>query len=340
MQAEEPASEAASQMLSLLNACLTTQALHVAARLGIADELRAGPRRVGDISAALGTQPDALDRLMRKLAGIGVLTAGEGGTYQLTPLGETLQTDSPNSVRDWALYIGALAPWNAWGHLYESVKTGTPGFVLAHGMPTYDFLESQPELAVCFNRWMSKQSAQQNAAIVDAYDFSKFQVVADIGGGQGSTLAAVLERYPSLRGILFDKPSVVAEPAPLEASGVRTRCDVVGGDMLEALPPDADLYMIKRVLMICGDAEAVRVLKNCVAHVRSGSKVLVVEMVMPPVGEPGPATTFDILMLLANKGGRIRTESEFRELFAGAGLKLARVIPTRSPNVLLEGTLA
>lgn len=340
MQAEEPASEAASQMLSLLNACLTTQALHVAARLGIADELRAGPRRVGDISAALGTQPDALDRLMRKLAGIGVLTAGEGGTYQLTPLGETLQTDSPNSVRDWALYIGALAPWNAWGHLYESVKTGTPGFVLAHGMPTYDFLESQPELAVCFNRWMSKQSAQQNAAIVDAYDFSKFQVVADIGGGQGSTLAAVLKRYPSLRGILFDKPSVVAEPAPLEASGVRTRCDVVGGDMLEALPPDADLYMIKRVLMICGDAEAVRVLKNCVAHVRSGSKVLVVEMVMPPVGEPGPATTFDILMLLANKGGRIRTESEFRELFAGAGLKLARVIPTRSPNVLLEGTLA
>jgi hypothetical protein len=340
MQTKAPTNEPASQMLSLLNACLTTQALHVAARLGIADELRGGPRRIGDISAALGAQPDALDRLMRMLASIGVLTAGESGAYQLTPLGETLRTDSPNSVRDWALYIGALAPWNAWGHLYESVKTGTPGFVLAHGMPTYDFLESHPELAACFNRWMSKQSAQQNAAIVDAYDFSKFQVVADIGGGQGSTLAAVLERYPSLRGILFDKPSVVAEPAPLDASGVRTRCDVVGGDMLEALPPDADLYIIKRALMICGDAEAVRVLKNCVAHVRSGGKVLVVEMVMPPVGEPGPATTFDILMLLANKGGRIRTESEFRELFAEAGLKLDRAIPTRSPNVLLEGTPA
>jgi hypothetical protein len=139
------------------------------------------------------------------LASIGVLSAAEGGTYQLTPLGETLRTDHPNSVRDWALYVGASAPWNAWGHLYESVKTGTPGFVLAHGIPTYDFLESHPELAACFNRWMSKQSAQQNSAIVDAYDFSKFQVVADIGGGQGSTLAAVLERYPSLRGILFDR---------------------------------------------------------------------------------------------------------------------------------------
>jgi SAM-dependent methyltransferase len=338
MQTKAPTSEPASQMLALLNACLTTQALHVAARLGVADALGGGPRRIGDLSAALGAQADALDRLMRMLASIGVVRAGEGGTYQLTALGDTLRTDSPNSVRDWALYIGDLAPWNAWGHLYESVRTGTPGFVLAHGMPTYDFLESHPELAACFNRWMSKQSAQQNAAIVNAYDFSKFQVIADIGGGHGSTLAAVLERHPSVRGILFDKPSVVAEPAPSDATELRARYNVVGGDMLEALPAGADLYMIKRVLMICGDAEAVKVLKNCAAHLRPGGKVLVVEMVMPPVGEPGPATTFDILMLLANKGGRIRTECEFRELFAEAGLKLDRVIPTRSPNVLLEGT--
>ena len=161
MQAKVPTSDPASQMLSLLNACLTTQALHVAARLGIADVLKVGPRRTDDVSATLGTQPDALDRLMRMLASIGVLSAGEADTYQLTPLGETLRTDGPNSVRDWALYIGALAPWNAWGHLYDSVKTGTPGFVLAHGMPTYDFLESHPELAACFNRWMSKQSAQR-----------------------------------------------------------------------------------------------------------------------------------------------------------------------------------
>ena len=110
--------------------------------------------------------------------------------------------------------------------------------------------------------------------------------------------------------------------------------------MLEAVPGDADLYIIKRVLMICNDTEAARVLRNCVASLRSDRKVLVVEMVMPPVGEPGPATTFDILMLLANKGGRIRTEAEFRELFAKSGLKLDRVIATRSPNVLLEGTLA
>jgi hypothetical protein len=339
MQAETVPSEPATQMLSLLNACLTTQALHVAARLGIADKLKAGSRTIADLSDALDAQPDALDRLMRMLASLGVLRAEPDGTFGLTALGETLRRDAPNSVRDWALYIGSSAPWSAWGHLYDSVKTGAPGFVLAHGKPTYEFLESHPELSAPFNRWMSKQSALHNVAIADAYDFGNCRIVADIGGGQGSTLAALLDRYPSLRGILFDKRSVVEKPA-LDIDRVRDRCTVVGGDMLTSVPANADLYMIKRVLMIWADNEAVRVLKNCAARLPPGGKVLVVEMVMPPAGEPGPATTFDILMLLANKGGRIRTRAEFRALFTAAGLKLDRVISTGSPNVLLEGTLA
>src|SRR5262245_32289863 len=123
MQVNEPA----AHMLSLLNGCLTTQALHVAARLAIADHLSAGPRTVDDIAAALGTQPEALDRLMRMLASIGVLRVGEDRTFQLTALGQTLRSDAANSVRDWALYVGASAPWAAWGHLYESVKFGVPG---------------------------------------------------------------------------------------------------------------------------------------------------------------------------------------------------------------------
>jgi hypothetical protein len=277
---------------------------------------------------------------MRMLASIGVLRVGEDRTFQLTALGQTLRSDAANSVRDWALYVGASAPWAAWGHLYESVKIGVPGFAVAHGMPTYEYLELHPELSAPFNRWMSKQSTQHNAAIVDAYDFARFGLVADIGGGQGSTLTAVLQRHLSVRGILFDKPSVVAEPAPLDDVGLRDRCAVIGGDMLESIPAGADLYMIKRVLMIWGDDDAVRVLKNCAGRLSPTAKVLVIEMVMAPLGETGPATTFDILMLLANKGGRIRTEVEFRQLFAKAGLKLDRLIPTRSPNVLLEGTLA
>jgi O-methyltransferase domain len=340
MQAKPVPGEPAARMLSLLNACLTTQALHVAARLGIADELASSPRTIGDLSATLDAQPDALDRLMRMLASIGVVSAGEDGRFHLTALGETLRSDSANSVRDWALYIGAAAPWLSWSHLYDSVKTGVPGFTLAHGMPTYEFLEAHAELGAPFNRWMSKQSAQHNAAIVDAYDFAPFGIVADIGGGQGSTLAAALQRHPSMRGILFDKPSVVADASLTADTRTRDRCTIVGGDMLESVPEGADLYMIKRVLMIWGDDDAVRVLKNCAARLSPNGKVLVVEMVMPPLGEPGPATTFDILMMLANKGGRIRTEAEFRDLFARAGLKLDRAIASRSPNVLLEGTLA
>jgi SAM-dependent methyltransferase len=340
MHTKAEPNEAASQMLSLLNSCLTTQALHAAARLGIADELSAGPRTVADMSTAVGAQADALDRLLRMLASIGVVTGGEDGTFRLTEIGETLRSDAANSVRDWALYIGASAPWSAWGHLYDAVKTGVPGFVLAHGVPTYEFLESHPELGAPFNRWMSKQSAQHNAAIVDAYDFARFGVVADIGGGEGSTLAAVLQRHPAVRGMLFDKPSVAADPTALGAAGLRDRCNVIGGDMLESVPAGADLYMIKRVLMIWGDDDAIRVLRNCAGRLPPGGKVLVVEMVMPPLGGRGSAATFDILMLLANKGGRIRTEAEFCELFARAGLKLDRLIRTGSPNVLLEGALA
>jgi hypothetical protein len=340
MQAETVWSDPAAQMLSLLNACLTTQALHVAARIGIADQLKAGSRTMSELSDALSAHPDVLERLVRMLASLGVLRAEPDSSFSLTELGETLRHDAPNSVRDWALYIGSSAPWSAWGHLYDSVKTGEPGFVLAHGKPTYEFLESHPELSAPFNRWMSKQSALHNVAIARAYDFRSCRVVADIGGGQGSTLAALLDRHPSLRGILFDKPSVVEKPGPLDIDRVRDRCDVIGGDMLMSVPANVDLYVIKRVLMIWGDDEAVRVLKNCAARLSRGGKVLVVEMIMPPIGQPGPATTFDILMLLANKGGRIRTEGEFRAIFTAAGLKLDRVIPTDSPNALLEGALA
>lgn len=339
MQAETAASEPAARMLSLLNACLTTQALHAAARLGIADELKAGSRTTADLSDVLDAQPDALERLARMLASLGVLRAEPDGTFGLTAFGETLRCDAPNSVRDWALYVGSSAPWMAWGHLYDSVKTGAPGFVLAHGSPTYEFLESHPELSAPFNRWMSKQSALHNVAIADAYDFGNYRMIADIGGGQGSTLAALLNRHRSSSGILFDKPSVV-EGSVLDIDDLRDRCTVVAGDMLMSVPANADLYMMKRVLMIWGDDEAVQALKNCAARLPRDGKVLVIEMVMPPIGQGGPATTFDILMLLANKGGRIRTEAEFRALFGAAGLKLDRVIPTGSPNMLLEGTLA
>ena len=218
--------------------------------------------------------------------------------------------------------------------------TGEPGFVLAHGMPTYAYLAQHPELGAPFDRWMTRQSDQHNAAIVAAYDFSLFRTVADLGGGQGSTLAAILRATPSLRGLLLDLPHVVAHPAPLAAAGVAGRCEVVGGDLLQGVPGGADAYLLKRVLMIWDDAPATQVLRHCAAALPADGKVLVVEMVLPPGNDPSPAKSFDLLMLLANPGGRVRTETEFRALFAAAGLRSTRVIPTASPNAILEGVPA
>lgn len=337
---EGRASEAPSRMLGLLNACFTTQALHAAAALDIADRLADGPVSVEDLAAATGAHGPSLYRLLRMLAGAGVFTEEADGRFALTALGATLRSDRPDSVRDWALCVGARQPWEAWGRLRETVMSGEPGFVLAHGMPTYQYLARHPELGALFDRWMTRQSEQHNAALVAAYDFSPFQTLADLGGGQGSTLAAILRANPSLRGILMDRPQVVADLTPLEAAGVADRCEVVAGDILAGVPGGVDAYLIKRVLMIWGDEPAVQVLRHCATALPEGGTVLVVEMVMPTSNDPSPARTFDLLMLLANEGGRVRTEAEFRDLFAAAGLRLARVIPTASPNCILEGVPA
>jgi hypothetical protein len=332
--------EVAPRMLQLLNAFLTVQALHVAAALRIPDLLADGPATADNLAVDTGAHGPSLYRLLRMLVGAGALREEADGRFSLTALGATLRSDGPDSVRDWALYVGARETWEAWGRLRDTVMTGEPGFVLAHGMPTYDYLAQNLALGATFDRWMTRQSDQHNAAVVVAYDFSPFRVLADIGGGEGSTLAAILRANPSLRGILLDVPQVVANPTPLKAAGVSERCVVIGGDMLDDVPSGADAYMLKRVLMIWSDEQATLALRNCAAVLPRDGKVLAVEMIMPPCNEPGPAPTFDVLMLLAHKGGRIRTEAEFRDLFKAAGLRLTRVVTTASPNSILEGVLA
>jgi precorrin-6B methylase 2 len=332
--------EAASRMLELLNAHLTVQALHVAAALGVPDRLADGPATADTLAAEVGAHAPSLHRLMRMLVGSGVFHEDPDGRFVLTPLGATLRSEGAGSVRDWALYVGAPAIWQALQRLGDTVRTGEPSFVLAHGMPVYEYMAEHPALGGVFDRWMTQQSDAHNAAIVSAYDFSPFHTVADIGGGQGSTLAAILRGNPTQRGILFDVPKVVAHTAPLAAAGVADRCDVVGGDMMEALPAGADAYVIKRVLMIFGDEQAIRVLRHCADVLPTSGRVLVIDMVMPSLNEPSQARVFDLLMMVNNPGGGIRTEAEFRALFAAAGLRLTNVIATTSPNSVLEGVLA
>jgi O-methyltransferase domain len=328
-------------MLQMLNAFLTVQALHVVAALGIPDRVADGPAALDDLAAATGAHPTSLYRVLRMLVGAGVFREEKDQRFALGPLGRTLCSEGPDSVRDWALYVGATEPWNAWGRLRETVMTGQSGFMLEHSMSTYEYLVRHPDLGAPFDRWMTRQSDQHNGAVVAAYDFSGFRTVADVGGGQGSTLAAILRANSSLRGILLDQPQVVAGAQPvLRAAGVADRCEVLAGDMRQGVPRGADAYMVKRVLMLWGNEPAILVLRHCAEALPEDGRVLVVEMVMPPSNDPSPARSFDLLMLLANEEGRVRTEAEFRDLFAAAGLRLARVISTASPNFILEGVRA
>ncbi len=332
--------DASSQMLQMLNAFLTVQALHVAAALGIADQLADGSRSVDDLANATCVHRPSLYRLLRMLAGAGVFREEADGRFATTPLGGTLRSEGPHSVRDWALYVGAPEMWEVWGRLRDSVMTGEAAFPRVHGMALWDYKAAHPELRILFDRWMSRQSEQHNAALVASYDFSPFRAVADIGGGTGSTLAAILRATPSLRGILLDLPQVVERTAPLEEAGVADRCEVIGGDMLQGVPAGAGAYLVKRVLMDWSDEQAARILRNCAGAVAEDGKVLAVEMVLPPGNEHTPGKPFDVLMLLVHPGARIRTEAEFRDLFAAAGLRLTRVVPTPSPNSILESVRA
>ena len=321
----------------MLNAFLTVQALYVAADLGLADLLAGGPKTVEELAVSTKADATSLSRLLRMLTGPGVFELEADGTFALTALGSTLKSDGPDSVREWALFVGAPEMWEVWAGLRESGLTGRASFPAVHAMPMWEYIASHPKLGQAFNGWMTRQSEQHNSALVAAYDFSSFRRVVDVGGGQGSTLAAILGPNPSLRGVLLDLPPVVAATTPLEATGVADRCEVIGGDMLRAVPAGGDAYILKRVLMDWSDEDSTRILRRCREAMSQNGKVLVIEMLMPSGNEPSPAKSFDILMLLNQSGGRIRTEADFRGLFAAAGLGLSRVVPTASPNSILEG---
>jgi hypothetical protein len=336
----EPAPQPSAEMLRMLNGFLTVQALHVAAFFGIADLLALGSKTVDELAVATRADRSSLHRLLRMLTGPGVFLEEADGRFAITPLGATLRSDRPDSVREWALFVGAPEMWAVWAGLRTSVMSGEASFPALHGAPMWEYIAARPSLGEAFNGWMTRQSRQHNSALVAAYDFSPFRLLVDVGGGQGSTLAAVLSAHPSLTGVLLDLPPVVAGTAPLYEAGVADRCEVIGGDMLSAVPKGADAYLIKRVLMDWGDADSMTILRLCAGAMAEGGKVLVVEMLMPTGNDPSPAKTFDMLMLLNQPGGRIRTESEFRELFIGAGLRLSKVILTASPNSILEAVRA
>ena len=337
-----PAGETpAATLLQMLRGYWVSQAIVAAAQLGIADHLADGPRSCADLAGCTGVPAGSLRRLLRALASVGVFAEVADGTYGLTPLASCLRADAPGSLRASSIVTGELL-YPAWGELLHSLRTGGPSFERVFGAGFFAHLAAHPEVGERFQEMMAHLKLASNAAVPAAYDFSGCGTIVDVGGGNGSLLASVLAANPSARGILFELPHVLDQARrQLADAGVAGRCELVGGDFFAGVPAGGDAYLLRSILHDYDDERAARILRACRAAMPAGGRLLVIEQVVAGGGESGEwMTTFLDLQMLILLGGRERTEAEYRELFAAAGFRLRRVIPTRSPVSILEGVPA
>jgi hypothetical protein len=311
--------------------CITA-AIH----LGFADVLADGPQSAEDLAARTGCHAPSVYRLLRALASEGVFARLEDGRFVNSPLSETLRAGAPGSLRSMALFVSDPAHVAAWSALASSVRTGAPAFEIVHGQQIFAYLAEHPDLGAHFNHAMTELSLQSAAAVADVYDFGALGTLADIGGGHGVVLSMILGRHPSLQGVLFDMPHVLAgAPALLAREGVADRVRIVGGNFFEDVPA-VDAYLMKSILHDWSDGDCVRILENIRRAARPGTRLLLVELVIEPGDRPHPAKFGDLEMMVMTHGGRERTEAEWRALLERGGFSLKRVVPTPGPSMLLE----
>ena len=323
-------------MNRMLTGYWTTQALYVAAKLGIADLLTQGPRSADDLAQATNVHPPSLYRLLRALASMGVFAEDYTARFSLTPLAECLRSDAPGSQRALAIMCGE-EHYQAWGELLYSVQTGKTSFDKLYGMPVFDFLSKNLDQAKTFDAAMVGVHGRETAAMTDAYDFSGIAVLADIGGGNGSLLTVVLKKYPEMRGILYDLPGVTERAkANLQSAGLFDRCQVIGGNFFEAVPGGADAYLMRHIIHDWEDEKAVTILRNVHQVMRNDGRLLLVEGVIPPGNDPCFGKLLDLTMLTM-PGGKERTEEEYRTLFKAGGFQLTRIVPTKAEVSVIEG---
>ena len=324
------------QMLNLLTGYWISQSVHVAAVLGVADHLKDGPKTGAELAAATGAHAHSLYRLLRALASVGVFAEEGNDRWRLTPLAECLLSDRPGSQRSLAIMNGE-EHFRAWGDLLYSVRTGNPAFDHVYGQPVFDYLAGNPRAATVFDDAMTGVHGAETAAMVEAFDFTPFGTVIDVGGGNGTVITAILQRYPSVRGILYDRQHVIDRARPhLDTSGVSARCQAVAGDFFAAVPPGGDAYLMRHIIHDWDDGKSLTILRNCRKVMTPAARLLLIETVIPAGNDPCFAKVLDLTML-AIPGGLERTEAEYRALFAAAGFRLGRIVPTKASVSVIEG---
>jgi hypothetical protein len=325
-----------AQLGQMIAGYWTSQAIFVAAKLQIADLLRDGPLSVVALGEQTGTRPELLYRVLRALASVGIFAEQRPGEFGLTPLAELLRRDVPNTQHPLAVMMGE-EHYRVWGELLDALRTGENAFEKLYGKPVFDYLADHPEQGRTFDAAMVAIHGRETQAVLDAYDFAGITTLADVGGGNGSKLTAILQRHPRLKGLLYDLPHVVERARPnLVAAGLAERCTLVGGNFFESVPTGADAYLMRHIIHDWNDEQSLTILRHCRRAMPPHGKLLLVESVIPPGNEPFGAKFLDLTMMLI-PGGKERTEAEYHTLYEQAGFQLTRIVPTATEISVIEG---
>ena len=325
-----------AQLIQMAMAYWVSRIVYVAAKLGLADRLAEGPQSADELAGPTGTHAPSLYRLMRTLASLGIVTEDGTNRFALTPLGEALRTGAPGSARPTILTVASEWFSRGWEHLLYSIQTGKSGLEKSLGMPVFDWLARNPEEASRFSETMVGVHGAEPPAIAAAYDFSGLTTIVDVGGATGNLLTTILDRYPGPRGILFDLPHVVHDaPALIQARGLANRVTIETGSFFERVPGGGDAYLLSHIIHDWSEDQCLTILGNCRRAMKPGSRLLIIEMVLPAGDTPHPGKILDMMMLVG-PGGRERTETEYGTLLRRAGFSFTRIVPTESPVSVVE----
>ncbi|WP_344678087.1 methyltransferase [Saccharopolyspora taberi] len=324
-----------TRMYELLYSSLVSRLLITAAELGIADHLVDGERDVEDLAQRTESHGPSLYRALRALASVGVFTEVRPRVFGLTPLAETLRSDSEGSMRDLARYVGLPERQAAFAALTHSVRTGKPSFDHVHGTDWWSYFQAHPELAALFNGAMGNMAKMVNGATLDAVDLSDVRHLVDVGGGRGYLVSKLLERYPEMTAVVYDLPRVVPEAEQvLREAGVADRARAEGGNFLEWVPEGGDLYVLSWTIHDWNDDDTVRILSNIRRSMTDDSRLIIIDEV-PPAGDAPHFGKFEDIVMLSLLRGHIRTREEFLPLFEKAGLRLREVRSTSAPTSVI-----
>jgi hypothetical protein len=322
-------------LFEMATAYWLSQAIYVAAKLGIADLLKDGPQSCVALATSTGSDAPSLFRLMRALSSVGIFSQLGKGSFALSRLAESLQTDVHGSLRAMLITIGEIH-YQACGNLLHSVQTGSPAFNNVFGASLFDYLQQNVDAADAFHQGMANVSSMLAYLILMAYEFAGISSIVDIGGGQGKLLEKILQFNPNIRGTVFDTAATIERARQQLGNNAKARrCSYVAGDFFTSVPQGAEAYILCGVIHDWDDNRAITILRNCRRAMAGKGRVLLVDMVVPESDEVSFSKLLDLNML-AMTGGRERTRAEFRCLLEAANYELTRIIPTMAPQSIIE----